>query len=128
MNSIEYYICCKSLKIIILNNTSCTRNIVMSSWDFLSLLKAIIVLSSFEIQRSGTSCTPPRGLIFMVHGYGNDISGKPRLATVMELLRVTDYLGKKLHDLSVPFLVLHRSADVVTDPEVSRELYSFKKY
>ncbi|CAF2108226.1 BnaC08g14710D [Brassica napus] len=49
--------------------------------------------------------------------------GKPRLGTVMELLRVTDYLGKKLKDVSVPFLVLHGSADVVTDPEVSRELY-----
>ncbi|CAH8388970.1 unnamed protein product [Eruca vesicaria subsp. sativa] len=50
-------------------------------------------------------------------------SGKPRLGTVMELLRVTDYLGKKLKDVSVPFIVLHGSADVVTDPEVSRELY-----
>lgn len=53
--------------------------------------------------------------------------GKPRLGTVMELLRVTDYLGKKLKDVSVPFLVLHGSADVVTDPEVSRELYESAK-
>ncbi|KAJ4879153.1 alpha/beta-Hydrolases superfamily protein [Raphanus sativus] len=52
---------------------------------------------------------------------------KPRLGTVMELLRVTDYLGKKLKDVSIPFIVLHGSVDVVTDPEVSRELYEEAK-
>ncbi|XP_010533890.1 PREDICTED: caffeoylshikimate esterase [Tarenaya hassleriana] len=53
--------------------------------------------------------------------------GKPRLGTVMELLRVTDYLGEKLKDVSIPFIVLHGSADVVTDPEVSRALYEEAK-
>ncbi|XP_019265615.1 PREDICTED: caffeoylshikimate esterase isoform X2 [Nicotiana attenuata] len=153
--------------------------------------------------------TPPRGIIFMVHGYGNDISwtfqatpiqlakngfacfaldleghgqsqdkvrprwpipqfltilakfaptlaivptadlldksvkvpekkiiggmnpnryvGKPRLGTVLELLRVTDYVSSKLCDVNLPFLILHGSADVVTDPEVSRELYQLAK-
>ncbi|KAK7252181.1 hypothetical protein RIF29_35959 [Crotalaria pallida] len=49
--------------------------------------------------------------------------GKPRLGTVVELLRVTDLVNKRLGDVSVPFIVLHGSADVVTDPEVSVELY-----
>ncbi|CAI9087531.1 OLC1v1021614C2 [Oldenlandia corymbosa var. corymbosa] len=49
--------------------------------------------------------------------------GKPRLGTVIELLRVTDYIDSKLSDVSLPFLVLHGSADVVTDPQVSKELY-----
>ncbi|XP_058730874.1 caffeoylshikimate esterase [Vicia villosa] len=49
--------------------------------------------------------------------------GKPRLGTVVELLRVTDILSRKLCDVELPFIVLHGSADVVTDPEVSRELY-----
>lgn len=49
--------------------------------------------------------------------------GKPRLGTVVELLRVTDLLNKKLSQVSLPFIVLHGSADVVTDPEVSMELY-----
>ncbi|XP_022715932.1 caffeoylshikimate esterase-like [Durio zibethinus] len=49
--------------------------------------------------------------------------GKPRLGTVVELLRVTEYLSQKLCDVSIPFLVVHGSADVVTDPEVSRTLY-----
>ncbi|PSR98567.1 Caffeoylshikimate esterase [Actinidia chinensis var. chinensis] len=49
--------------------------------------------------------------------------GKPRLGTVVELLRITDYVGEKLGDVRIPFIVLHGSADVVTDPDVSRELY-----
>ncbi|KAL2343989.1 hypothetical protein Fmac_005274 [Flemingia macrophylla] len=49
--------------------------------------------------------------------------GKPRLGTVVELLRVTDLLGRRLWDVSIPFIVLHGSGDVVTDPDVSRELY-----
>ncbi|GAB2298706.1 hypothetical protein Dimus_032780 [Dionaea muscipula] len=49
--------------------------------------------------------------------------GKPRLGTVIELLRVTDYLNERLKDVTLPFIVLHGSADVVTDPNVSRALY-----
>ncbi|XP_013694377.1 caffeoylshikimate esterase-like [Brassica napus] len=54
-------------------------------------------------------------------------SEKPKLGTVMDLLRVTDYLGKKIKDVSIPFVVLHGSADAVSDPEVSRELYEDAK-
>ncbi|XP_015070724.1 caffeoylshikimate esterase [Solanum pennellii] len=57
----------------------------------------------------------------------NRYFGKPRLGTVVELLRVTDYVSSKLCDVNMPFLVLHGSADVVTDPEVSRELYKLAK-
>ncbi|XP_021902175.1 caffeoylshikimate esterase [Carica papaya] len=53
--------------------------------------------------------------------------GKPRLGTVVELLRVTDFLGRRLCDVEIPFLVLHGSADVVTDPNVSRALYENAK-
>nr|UWM25201.1 caffeoyl shikimate esterase [Eleutherococcus senticosus] len=49
--------------------------------------------------------------------------GKPRLGTVLELLRVTDYVSNQLSDVTLQFIVLHGSADVVTDPEISRELY-----
>ncbi|XP_009610353.1 caffeoylshikimate esterase [Nicotiana tomentosiformis] len=57
----------------------------------------------------------------------NRYFGKPRLGTVLELLRVTDYVSSKLCDVNLPFLILHGSADVVTDPEVSRELYQLAK-
>ena len=54
-------------------------------------------------------------------------SGKPRLGTVIELLRVTGYLSGKLKDVIIPFIVLHGSDDVVTDPNVSRDLYEEAK-
>ncbi|CAL5345995.1 hypothetical protein CsSME_00030552 [Camellia sinensis var. sinensis] len=54
-------------------------------------------------------------------------NGKPRLGTVKELLRVTDYVSKRLCDVSIPFIVIHGSADAVTDPDVSRELYEQAK-
>lgn len=53
--------------------------------------------------------------------------GKPRLGTVVELLRVTDFVSSKLGDVEISFIVMHGSADVVTDPEVSRELYKLAK-
>ncbi|KAL3522227.1 hypothetical protein ACH5RR_015061 [Cinchona calisaya] len=53
--------------------------------------------------------------------------GKPRLGTVLELLRVTDSINGRLSDVNLPFLVLHGSADVVTDPQVSMELYELAK-
>nr|UIP35229.1 caffeoyl shikimate esterase 4 [Leucojum aestivum] len=54
-------------------------------------------------------------------------NGKPRLGTVLELVRVTDHLGTRLFDVTIPFIVLHGGADAVTDPEVSRELYKRSK-
>ncbi|CAA3012743.1 caffeoylshikimate esterase [Olea europaea subsp. europaea] len=53
--------------------------------------------------------------------------GKPRLGTVLELLRVTDYVSRKLTDVRLPFIALHGNADVITDPDVSRELYELSK-
>lgn len=54
-------------------------------------------------------------------------AGKPRLGTVIELLRVTASLEEKLKDVSLPFLVLHGDADVVTEPAVSSFLYETAK-
>lgn len=53
--------------------------------------------------------------------------GKPRLGTVVELLRVTELVSSKLADVGLPFVVMHGDADVVTDPGVSRELYEVAK-
>lgn len=54
-------------------------------------------------------------------------AGKPRLGTVIELLRVTASLEEKLKDVSLPFIVLHGNADVVTEPAVSTFLYETAK-
>uniref|UniRef100_M8CDL9 Serine aminopeptidase S33 domain-containing protein n=1 Tax=Aegilops tauschii TaxID=37682 RepID=M8CDL9_AEGTA len=50
-------------------------------------------------------------------------NGRPRLGTVMELLRATDELGARLGEVTIPFLVVHGSADEGTDPAVSGALY-----
>ncbi|XP_022155323.1 caffeoylshikimate esterase [Momordica charantia] len=48
---------------------------------------------------------------------------KPRLKTALEMLRASMSLEDTLHEVTLPFYVLHGEADTVTDPEVSRALY-----
>nr|CAD1819346.1 unnamed protein product [Ananas comosus var. bracteatus] len=48
---------------------------------------------------------------------------RPHRRPPRELLRVTDHLGARLPEVTLPFLVVHGSADEVTDPDVSRALY-----
>ncbi|XP_027125141.1 uncharacterized protein [Coffea arabica] len=50
-------------------------------------------------------------------------TGSIRVRTGYEILRITAYLQQNLKKLTVPFLVLHGSADGVTDPAASRKLY-----
>eukprot|EP00245_Coleochaete_scutata_P007200 TRINITY_DN22326_c0_g1_i1.p1 TRINITY_DN22326_c0_g1~~TRINITY_DN22326_c0_g1_i1.p1 ORF type:complete len:317 (+),score=43.20 TRINITY_DN22326_c0_g1_i1:103-1053(+) len=49
--------------------------------------------------------------------------GQPRLGTAIEMLRVTDFIAAHLEEVLLPFLLLHGTADIVTDPEVSKALY-----
>ncbi|GLT42450.1 hypothetical protein SLA2020_164480 [Shorea laevis] len=48
---------------------------------------------------------------------------KPRLKTALEMLRASTSLEDSLHEITLPFFVLHGEADIVTDPEVSKALY-----
>ncbi|RVW54590.1 Caffeoylshikimate esterase [Vitis vinifera] len=48
---------------------------------------------------------------------------KPRLKTALEMLRTSMSLEDSLHEVTLPFFVLHGEADTVTDPDVSRALY-----
>lgn len=57
----------------------------------------------------------------------NRYEGKPRLGTACEMLRVTSFLGQRLHEVSLPFIVLHGGDDVVTDPAVSKALFETAK-
>ncbi|KYQ89470.1 putative phospholipase [Tieghemostelium lacteum] len=50
--------------------------------------------------------------------------GRARLATGLAILKVTDYLQSRLHDVTVPLIVLHGSLDKVTSPAVSEQLYN----
>ncbi|KAH7279066.1 hypothetical protein KP509_37G003900 [Ceratopteris richardii] len=57
----------------------------------------------------------------------NRYLGRPRLGTALEIVRVTSHLSERLNDVSLPFIVLHGSADVVTDPAVSKALFENAK-
>ncbi|WCJ42152.1 alpha/beta-Hydrolases superfamily protein [Euphorbia peplus] len=50
-------------------------------------------------------------------------TGSIRVRTGYEILRITTYLQQNLNKLRVPFLVLHGTADTVTDPKASEKLY-----
>ncbi|KAF9663976.1 hypothetical protein SADUNF_Sadunf17G0108000 [Salix dunnii] len=48
---------------------------------------------------------------------------KPRLKTALEMLRTTQEIERRLEQVSLPLLILHGEADIVTDPSVSKLLY-----
>lgn len=50
-------------------------------------------------------------------------TGSIRVRTGYEILRIASYLQQNLNRLTVPFLVLHGTADTVTDPGASEKLY-----
>ncbi|KAI8017065.1 Caffeoylshikimate esterase [Camellia lanceoleosa] len=50
-------------------------------------------------------------------------TGPIRMRTGYEILQITAYLQQNLRRLKVPFLVLHGTADTITDPEASKKLY-----
>ncbi|CAN8279380.1 unnamed protein product [Cochlearia groenlandica] len=49
--------------------------------------------------------------------------GRPRLKTAHQLLLVSFDLEKNLHQVTIPFIVLHGEEDIVTDKDVSKLLY-----
>ncbi|KAF5734054.1 monoglyceride lipase-like [Tripterygium wilfordii] len=50
-------------------------------------------------------------------------TGSIRVRTGYEILRISSFLQQNLQRMRVPFLVLHGTADTVTDPEASQKLY-----
>ncbi|CAN6700425.1 unnamed protein product [Malus baccata var. baccata] len=48
---------------------------------------------------------------------------KPRLETALEMLRTTEEIEHQLEEVSLPLLILHGEADIVTDPAVSKALH-----
>nr|GMD44209.1 monoglyceride lipase [Ipomoea batatas] len=51
-------------------------------------------------------------------------TGPMRIRTGHEILRITSYLMRNLKSVTVPFFVLHGTADRVTDPLASQDLYN----
>ncbi|XP_039682553.1 caffeoylshikimate esterase isoform X3 [Medicago truncatula] len=52
---------------------------------------------------------------------------KPRLGTALELLKATQELEQRLEEVSLPLLVMHGEADIITDPSASKALYQKAK-
>eukprot|EP00250_Pteridium_aquilinum_P011835 c20339_g1_i1 orf=642-1865(-) len=50
-------------------------------------------------------------------------TGPLRIRTGAEILRITAYLQRNIKKITVPFLVMHGTADRVTDPFASQDLY-----
>lgn len=48
---------------------------------------------------------------------------RPRAATARELLRVCRELQGRFNEVTVPFLIVHGSEDVICDPACAEELY-----
>lgn len=57
--------------------------------------------------------------VYNVIGYRD----KPRLWTAVEMLKTTQEIEKRLEEVSLPLLILHGEADIVTDPSVSKTFY-----
>lgn len=51
-------------------------------------------------------------------------TGPIRVRTGHEILRISSYLMQNMESVTVPFLVLHGTADRVTDPLASQDLYN----
>ncbi|KAG2549931.1 caffeoylshikimate esterase isoform X1 [Panicum virgatum] len=52
---------------------------------------------------------------------------KPRLRTALEMLNTTQEIERRLEEVSLPMIILHGEADLVTDPAVSKALYEKAK-
>ncbi|XP_043701554.1 caffeoylshikimate esterase-like [Telopea speciosissima] len=50
-------------------------------------------------------------------------TGKPRVGTMRELVRVSEYIQSNFSKVTIPFLTVHGTADGVTAPESSKMLY-----
>ncbi|KAJ3692377.1 hypothetical protein LUZ60_012727 [Juncus effusus] len=53
--------------------------------------------------------------------------GKPRLGTAVQMLRTTQEIESRLEEVTLPIIILHGEADLVTDPSVSKALYEKAK-
>ncbi|XP_028785056.1 uncharacterized protein LOC114740966 [Neltuma alba] len=73
-------------------------------------------------KKGSTVCRDPDAL---VSKYSDPLvcTGSIRVRTGHEIIRITSYLQQNLRNIKVPFLVLHGTADTVTDPVASQKFY-----
>ncbi|XP_050218383.1 uncharacterized protein LOC126669097 [Mercurialis annua] len=84
------------------------------------------LLPRFQLSAANKKGTPvSRDPEALIAKYSDPLvyTGAIRMRTGYEILRITTYLQQNLSRLTLPFLVLHGTADTVTDPEASSKLY-----
>ncbi|XP_020588188.1 monoglyceride lipase-like [Phalaenopsis equestris] len=86
-----------------------------------------LVLPKYQL-REGNEVDIPvsRDLSAMQAKYSDPLvyTGPIRVRTGYEILRISSYLMQNLRSVTIPFLVLHGTADKVTDPLASKDLYN----
>lgn len=86
-----------------------------------------IVLPKFQFKGANKRGIPvSRDPAAMLAKYSDPLvyTGPIRVRTGHEILRITSYLMQNLKCITLPFLVLHGTADRVTDPMASQDLYN----
>lgn len=86
---------------------------------------------SFLLPRFQFSAANKRGIVVsrdpeaLIAKYSDPLvfTGSIRVRTGYEILKITTYLQQNMKRLTTPFLVLHGTADSVTDPDASWKLY-----
>ncbi|KAK4766048.1 hypothetical protein SAY87_007690 [Trapa incisa] len=96
-----------------------------------SIFTVLAPIVSFLLPRYEVSYSNKKGMPVsrdpeaLVAKYSDPLvyTGSIRVRTGYEILRIASFLQHNLAQLGVPFLVLHGTADTVTDPEGSLKLY-----
>ncbi|GAA0138435.1 phospholipase [Lithospermum erythrorhizon] len=95
------------------------------------ILSALAPIFAFLLPRYQLSAANKRGMAVsrdpqaLEAKYSDPLvfTGSIRVRTGYEILKITAFLQQNLRKLTVPFLVLHGTADTVTDPEASQMLH-----
>ncbi|XP_023522614.1 uncharacterized protein LOC111786611 [Cucurbita pepo subsp. pepo] len=86
-----------------------------------------IVIPKFQFKGANKRGIPvSRDPAALVAKYSDPLvyTGPIRVRTGHEILRISSYLMQNLQSVTVPFFVLHGTADKVTDPVASQDLYN----
>ncbi|RRT81126.1 hypothetical protein B296_00015278 [Ensete ventricosum] len=101
-------------------------------WLICYILQAVapifsLVLPKFQFKGANKRGIPvSRDPAAMLAKYSDPLvyTGPIRVRTGHEILRMSSYLQQSMKSVTVPFLVLHGTADRVTDPLASQDLYN----
>ncbi|GKV03450.1 hypothetical protein SLEP1_g15744 [Rubroshorea leprosula] len=86
-----------------------------------------LVVPRFQFKGANRRGIPvSRDPVAMLAKYSDPLvyTGPIRVRTGHEILRISSYLMRNFKSVTVPFLVLHGTADKVTDPLASQDLYN----